>query len=100
MLVRTVRMYFLPGSGEEFLKLFDRSKNKIRNFPGCHHLELWQDYHDQDIYVTYSYWEDDGALQAYRKSELFKTVWAETKKLFEKDPVAFSSRVSTVVKPG
>lgn len=93
-------MTFKPGSGEDFLRIFHNTKQKIRDFPGCSHLELWTDYLDPNVYITYSWWEDDKALETYRQSELFKTVWSETKKLFQFDPVAFSSRIVTDVKPG
>lgn len=84
-------MSFKKESVKDFLKVFDESKNKIRNFPGCNHLELLKDYHDPTIFSTYSIWEDDKALDNYRHSELFKGVWAETKALFKDKPQAFSS---------
>ncbi len=85
-------MTFQEDRVDDFLKVFDESKEKIRNFPGCSHLELLKDYHNPAIYSTYSYWEDDNALDNYRHSELFKGVWASTKVLFAEKPVAFSSQ--------
>ncbi len=92
MLIRIVRMTFQEDKVEDFLKVFDESKEKIRHFPGCHHLELLKDYSQENIFSTYSYWEDDEALNNYRYSELFKGVWSETKILFKEKPVAFSSK--------
>ena len=93
MLIRTVRMTFQKEKVSDFLKLFTQSKNKIRNFPGCQCLELHIDWEKDNIFSTYSVWEDEGALDNYRNSDLFKTIWSETKLLFDKHPVAISSRL-------
>ena len=92
MLIRTVRMTFKPEEVDNFLKVFDQSKHKIRGFEGCHHLELLKDYTNPCIFSTYSFWEDETALNRYRHSELFKEVWAETKPRFSEKPIAFSSQ--------
>jgi quinol monooxygenase YgiN len=89
-LIRVVRMTFEEDKTEDFLKIFNQSKEKIRHFEGCSHLTLMQDYHKPNVFTTYSHWEDDQALDNYRHSELFKGVWSETKKLFAAKPVAFS----------
>lgn len=92
MLIRIVRMTFKPEAIDDFLKNFSVNKQSIRNSPGCHHLELWQDENEKNIFLTYSHWESEEHLNQYRDSELFKTVWAFTKKLFSEKPIAFSSR--------
>ena len=92
MLIRIVRMTFQPEAVEAFLQVFDESKEKIRNFPGCQHLELHKDYTADHIFSTYSIWENEEALNAYRHSDLFKSVWAQTKPKFSEKPVAFSSK--------
>lgn len=91
MLIRVVRMTFQEDKVEDFLKVFNESKKKIRNFPGCNHLELLKDYHKPNIFSTYSIWEDDKALNNYRHSDLFAGVWKDTKALFADKPIAFSS---------
>ncbi len=91
-LIRVVRMTFLPENTATFLQLFERSKDKIRNFPGCEHLELWQDESNPNVWMTYSYWQDEKALNNYRNSALFASVWKATKALFAAKPYAFSSR--------
>lgn len=90
MLIRVVRMTFRPEERNNFLELFDQCKEKIRHFKGCSHLELLEDYNDPNVFSTYSYWEDEAALNAYRHSELFAEVWANTKSKFAAKPVAFS----------
>ena len=92
MLIRIVRMTFAPEHKAAFLEVFEESKAQIRAVPGCLHLELWQDYHDPNVLLTHSHWQNDDALEAYRHSELFKSTWAKTNPLFAAKPVAFSSR--------
>jgi len=92
MLIRIVRMTFVEEKVGEFLENFEQNKEKIRNFPGCQHLELWQDENQQNIFLTYSHWENEKALDQYRDSELFKSVWGVTKPLFAEKPIAFSSK--------
>lgn len=75
-----------------FLEVFNASKDKIRHFEGCSHLDLLKDYHLSNVFSTYSIWENDEALDNYRHSALFKEVWAQTKVLFKEKPVAFSSK--------
>ncbi|MCC3153985.1 antibiotic biosynthesis monooxygenase family protein [Hymenobacter sp. BT770] len=90
MLIRIVRMTFVAEQVPAFLELFHQSEHRIRQQPGCRHLELWQDADNPAIYCTYSHWDDEAALDAYRKSTLFGEVWPATKRLFAAPPVAFS----------
>ncbi len=91
MLIRVVRMTFLPDKLADFDLIFNRSKPHIRAFPGCQHLELWHDLDMPTVRITYSHWESADALGAYRHSELFRTTWAATKPLFAEKPVVFSA---------
>lgn len=97
MLIRIVRMTFQEDNVDDFLKVFEASKEKIKGFEGCEHLELHKDYHAPNIFSTYSIWVNDAALDNYRHSELFKGVWKQTKPLFKEKPVAFSNRRHIVV---
>ncbi len=90
MIVRIVKMTFQPEKVAEFLSNFEASKESIRGFDGCEHLELLQDRHRKEVFFTYSYWRDEEALQNYRDSELFKETWAKTKILFDEKPEAWS----------
>ena len=92
MLNRIVRMTFKPEAVAAFLENFNANKKSIRNSPGCHHLELWQDENDKNIFLTHSHWESEEKLNQYRDSELFKSVWTFTKALFSEKPQAFSSK--------
>ncbi len=90
MLIRIVRMTFQPEKVHDFLAIFDHSKDHIRYFVGCHHLELLQDADNQAIFSTYSHWESAQALENYRQSEFFRNTWAATKILFAEKPLVFS----------
>ncbi len=90
MLIRIVRMTFQETKTADFLAIFEASKQKIRTFPGCLHLELLHDLDQPAVYVTYSHWKTPEALEHYRHSELFKTTWAATKQLFAERATAFS----------
>lgn len=90
MIVRIVKMNFRAESVEDFLINFHANKDAIRDFEGCHLLELYRDSDDLAVFFTYSYWENDSHLQAYRQSDLFKNVWSKTKALFKDKPQVWS----------
>ncbi|MBL7884294.1 MAG: antibiotic biosynthesis monooxygenase [Bacteroidia bacterium] len=90
MIIRIVKMTFMPEKVTEFLSVFDASKQLIRNMPGCTHLELLNDINSPSIFFTYSYWNSENDLNKYRDSDLFKTVWSQTKILFDAKPEAWS----------
>ena len=74
----------------DFLANFESVKQNIRNFEGNQFLELYQDKNDPCIFFTYSYWENEAALEKYRNSILFNEVWSYTKTLFSDKPEAWS----------
>jgi quinol monooxygenase YgiN len=90
MIVRIVKMIFLPEEVQSFVQLFDERKEIIRNFEGCQHLELWKESGKENIFFTYSHWENEQALDHYRFSEFFKETWGLTKALFAQKAEAWS----------
>ncbi|MDQ3534576.1 MAG: antibiotic biosynthesis monooxygenase [Bacteroidota bacterium] len=90
MLVRIVLMTFKPDNIGDFLALFHQTKDQIRNFEGCLHLELLKDYYKDNVYCTYSHWIDNKALENYRNSNLFREVWRKTKIHFSERPGTIS----------
>ena len=90
MLIRVVRMHFTEAGVEEFLEIFNKNKEAIRNFPGCTHLQLLKDSEDPFCYTTLSYWDAAENLENYRKSALFGNVWGRVKTLFSERTQAFS----------
>ena len=86
MFIRIVKMRFQEDKIEAFLNNFEEVKHHIRNFEGNRFLELYQDKNDKRIFFTYSYWENEEALENYKKSALFDGVWSYTKTLFSDKP--------------
>lgn len=75
---------------DDFLTLFDAVKEKISGFPGCNHLELCKDAKLDNVYYTFSKWDNEGALNKYRGSDFFADTWSKTKVLFGGKPLAYS----------
>lgn len=98
MIIRIVKMNFKDENVERFLEVFNSSKNLIRNFEGCSHLELLNDINNKNIFFTYSHWKEEQDLENYRNSDLFKGVWAETKILFNVKAEAWSLHQHTILK--
>jgi quinol monooxygenase YgiN len=90
VIIRIVQMTFRQEGVSAFQKLFSERMEQIRYFPGCQHLELWQDANNQNSFFTYSIWNDEESLNHYRFSELFKDTWGQTKALFDKKAQAYS----------
>jgi len=76
---RLVRMSFHKENVTDFLMVFEESKEKIRNFPGCLGLNLILDINDSTIIYTSSVWRAIEDLENYRNSELFIQTWRKTK---------------------
>jgi heme oxygenase (mycobilin-producing) len=83
-------MHFTEVGVEEFLDIFNKNKEAIRNFEGCTHLQLLRDHDDPNTFTTLSHWHDESSLNRYRKSELFGKVWRQVKTLFLERSLAFS----------
>ncbi|MEM7163343.1 MAG: antibiotic biosynthesis monooxygenase family protein [Bacteroidota bacterium] len=93
MIRRIVKMSFQEDQIEQFIQNFENNKNSIRQFDGCHHLELWRDKNEENVFFTYSHWDDEDALNKYRNSELFEGIWSTTKKMFNAKPLAWSVEI-------
>jgi hypothetical protein len=89
-ILRIVRLSFQENKVKEFLAIFEKSGDNIRGFEGNLYLELMCDVEFPNVYYTHSHWTSVDALESYRNSALFKQTWAETKKLFNDKPLAYS----------
>ena len=90
MIIRIVRMHFIPDAVDDFLDIYERTQAAIQNMAGCAFLELMRDTEDPNVFITISHWDSTAALDRYRKSELFKNVWHRVKQLFSQPAEAFS----------
>lgn len=90
MLVRIVKLTFQEEKVEPFLSFFDTFCTQISSFENCFGMRLLQDQSNKNIIFTYSNWKDEEALNHYRDSELFQTVWKTIKPWFEAKAEAWS----------
>jgi hypothetical protein len=90
MIIRIVKMTFREEEIHAFQTLFEERKSLIRNFPGCTHLELWQDKNHPQVFFTYSWWQSEEELNRYRDSHFFDDTWRLTKQKFAAKPEAWS----------
>ncbi|MCU0432866.1 MAG: antibiotic biosynthesis monooxygenase [Bacteroidia bacterium] len=90
MITRIVQMTFDPARVQEFLQIFEESKNRIASFPGCLRLEMHRQADMPNVCYTISRWNSENDLENYRQSELFATTWARTKVLFAARPQAWT----------
>jgi len=90
MFTRIVKLSFHPEKVDEFLKLFEKHKLDIRNSKGCCFLKVYRDKTNSNVFFTYSYWETEADLDAYRNSDFFRSLWTKFKLLFNDKPLAWS----------
>lgn len=87
---RVVRMTFRPDAVNDFLELFKEVESHIRAQPGCQHVQLMQDAEWPTVFATFSVWDSKESLEAYRKSDFFRSTWTRTRALFAAPPKAES----------
>lgn len=89
-MIRIVKLHFQEDKIDTFLAFFEEIKWLVANQPGCHGMKLLQDKNNPSIVFTYSSWEDESALNAYRDSETFGKVWPTIKPWFKETAEAWS----------
>ena len=92
-MVRIVKLTFKTSELESFLNHFETVKEKINDFPGCKGMQLLLDKNNKGVVFTYSKWESEEALEKYRNSDLFQSIWPVVKKWFDAKPQAWSTSV-------
>ncbi len=90
MITRIVKLEFQSERIEEFLTFFETIKHVVNNFPGCYGMKLYRDVDQPTIVMTYSHWENEDALNEYRKSGEFSKIWPTIKPWFSAPPQAWS----------
>ena len=94
MIKRIVKLTFRPEAADAFVyEVFEHSKDRIRVFPGCRHMELARSVTAPNVMFTLSVWDDEAALEHYRQSEFFQSTWAKTKALFAEKAEAWTVEV-------
>jgi len=92
-MIRIVKLTLKAEHIEDFINHFDTVKQKINAFPGCLGMKMLRDRKNPQIMFTYSEWEKEEDLEAYRKSELFGEVWPVVKTWFDAKAEANSTDV-------
>jgi len=91
MFIRIVKMVFEADKVDEFMEvMLHKNTPRIRAFEGCEYLQVLRDRNDPNTLFTYSHWTDEAALENYRRSDLFKEMWAGAKARFAERAQAWS----------
>ncbi len=90
MITRIVKLQFKPENLQDFLSYFDTISGVVNSFPGCYGMKLYQDIDHPEKIFTYSHWESSDALENYRTSEAFGTIWPSIKVWFGGKPEAWT----------
>lgn len=93
MVVRIVKLTFQANKTQEFLDFFDGIKELVNEFPGCHGMQLMQQTDYPNVIFTYSKWDSEEQLNAYRNSETFGKVWPNIKPWFAAKPEAWTNEL-------
>jgi len=94
MITRIVKLSFKEAEVGNFLSFFDQTKEAVVQFPGCRGMKLLNDLNSPCIFFTYSQWESEEALESYRNSDLFKTIWPRLKIGFNQRAEAWTCKVN------
>jgi len=89
MITRIVKLPIHPQSneGKVFVHLFDKYKAQIAGAEGCKSVKMLR---GDEFFFTYSQWESEVHLNAYRYGKVFEEVWPQTKALFSGRPEAWT----------
>lgn len=92
-LQRIVKMTFKAEHCQDFEQYFSEIKDQVGNQPGCRGVKLLRDVSGNGIYFTYSNWDSQESLDAYRHTPLFNQVWPKVKAWFADKPDAWSTEI-------
>jgi quinol monooxygenase YgiN len=90
MITRIVRMNFTEQGAKIFSELFEKHRVAMASVSGCLGLKLFCELAKPGSFATISKWESEDHLEAYRKSDLFNTIWQKIKPHFSEKAEAFS----------
>ena len=92
MITRIVKLTFKEDKKDDFIEIWNSSRVLIQANPGCNFVEMMQSSEPENVFFTYSIWDSEDDLNAYRRSELFGKVWKKTKALFDDKPQAWTTK--------
>jgi quinol monooxygenase YgiN len=82
MIIRIVKLTMHDEHVNTFKMYFSTVCETIRTQEGCTLLQAWQDIHQPTIFFTYSLWDSENDLHAYRDSAFFLQFWKTVKPWF------------------
>ena len=88
---RIVKMTFELDRCDDFEAYFTEIKDQIVAQPGCFEVSLLRDQAESGVFFTFSIWDAQSSLDAYRETELFGQVWPKVKSWFSDKPKAWST---------
>lgn len=90
---RIVKMTFQLEKCDDFQTFFTEIKDQIQAQPGCSEVRLLKEEGASGVFFTYSVWDQQSSLDAYRNTELFGKVWPTVKEWFAAKPEAWSTHL-------
>ncbi|MFT4521373.1 MAG: autoinducer 2-degrading protein [Bacteroidia bacterium] len=96
MIVRLVKMNMKAEDAANFEAYFVSRHSLIASFPGCNRVELLKTKACNSIgiiYFTRSIWMNEGSLEAYRNSGVFKETWTQVKQWFNEKAEAWTTEI-------
>ena len=91
----TALLQALPGKAAELITLLRILANHSRSEPGNLRWDLWQDQHDETIFITDELYKDADSVQAHRATPHFQDYASKIGKLATR--TAITSRPLDVV---
>lgn len=90
MRYRIVKLVFDDKSLSSALELIACASSVVRDTKGCVYMQAHRVNNDPYTVFTYSLWEADEYLEAYRNTDYFKAFWKKLKPLFAERAEAWS----------
>ena len=88
MITRIVKLSIKKNHINDFAAFAEKIKTTIQGFDGCNELKILQNNYNPEIFMTYSIWDNEAALNEYRKSDFFRNIWPKAKLWFSAKPKA------------
>lgn len=90
MIVRIVKMTFQESKIDDFKSFSKSIRDTIRGSEGCEQVDILQDIHHKNTFFTYSIWQSEKSLNAYRRSDFFRGTWRKVREWFADKPDVWS----------
>ncbi len=89
MITRVVHLRLDTDRIDDFMDFFSTIKSTIISDFKCESVALYRENAGNEFF-TISRWPSDEALEEYRSSDFFRTIWPEAKKMFASSAEAWS----------